>query len=187
MIDLDVYATSIARGDANAFAAWLATAEAPLRASLTSFAAKVDVEAIVQEALIRTWRVAPRFESDGSPNGLFRLTVRIARNLAVSELRRRRHEVVAQDTGEDELAAPAVTAPDPLLRALIQRCLSALQAAPRKVWALRMESAGALPDEVLAERASMRLNTFLQNITRARRQLATCLERGGVTFEGLGT
>ena len=34
------------------------------------------------------WQVAPRFERDGRPNGLLRLAIRIARNLAVSEVRR---------------------------------------------------------------------------------------------------
>ena len=37
-----------------------------------------------------------------------------------------------------------------------------------------------------AEAASMTLNTFLQNIRRARAGLARCLERGGVSLLGLG-
>jgi RNA polymerase sigma-70 factor (ECF subfamily) len=37
-----------------------------------------------------------------------------------------------------------------------------------------------VPDETLAEHLSMRLNTFLQNFTRARKLLAKCLEERGI-------
>src|SRR5208283_2336553 len=83
--DLDVHLVAIRSGDARAFGAWLSAAEPSLRGGLRSFARQVDVEAVLQEALLRTWQVAPRFEADGQPNGLVRLAQRIARNLAVSE------------------------------------------------------------------------------------------------------
>jgi hypothetical protein len=35
---------------------------------------------------------------------------------------------------------------------------------------------------VLAKRAKMELNTFLQNITRARRMMADCLRKQGVNL-----
>ena len=62
----------------------------PCATRCASFAAVVDVEAVLQESLLRVWQVAPRFDADGGPNGLLRLAIRIARNLAVSELRRTR-------------------------------------------------------------------------------------------------
>ena len=37
-----------------------------------------------------------------------------------------------------------------------------------------------LPDETLAERLSMRRNTFLQNVTRAKRALYECLRAKGI-------
>ncbi|MBA3397052.1 MAG: sigma-70 family RNA polymerase sigma factor, partial [Deltaproteobacteria bacterium] len=88
--DLDLHLGAIVAGDTRAFARWLAGAEPPVRESLRSFARVVDVEAVLQEALLRVWQVAPRFVADGRPNGLLRLGVRIARNLAVSEVRRTR-------------------------------------------------------------------------------------------------
>ena len=88
MIDLDVHLALIVAGDATAFARWLAGAEYTVRVSLASFAAVVDVEAVLQESLLRVWQVAPRFVADGEPNGLLRLAIRIGRNLCVSELRR---------------------------------------------------------------------------------------------------
>ena len=69
---------------------------------------------------------------------------------------------------------------DPLLRQLIQACREQLRGKPAQALEARLASGGSDPDELLAERLSMRLNTFLQNFTRARRQLAECLERQGV-------
>src|SRR5579863_6842128 len=88
MPDLDEHFPAIVAGDSEAFGRWVAGAEASVRNALQPFAAFVDTEAVLQEALLRIWQVAPRFVSDGKPNGLFRLAVRTARNLALSELRR---------------------------------------------------------------------------------------------------
>jgi hypothetical protein len=43
------------------------------RGSLRSFAERVDVEAVVQAALVRVWQVAPRVRPDGRPEPLLRL------------------------------------------------------------------------------------------------------------------
>lgn len=53
--DLDSYLGAIALSDVNAFGAWVARAERPLRDSLRSFAAHLDTEAVLQEALLRIW------------------------------------------------------------------------------------------------------------------------------------
>lgn len=183
MIDLDAELAGIVAGDPDAFARWVAGAEPPLRAALRSLAAHVDVEAVLQEALLRVWQVAPRCRSDGRPNALLRLGVRIARNLGLDELRRARS--VAVDVAALEAAAArdedfAARAPDPLLRQLIDACRQALPAQPAAALRARLESAGAEPDEALAARLAMKLNTFLQNVGRARKLLAACLERRGV-------
>ena len=186
MEDLDQYLPGIVSGDARQFAGWMARCEGRLRDSLSPFAASVDAEAVLQEALLRVWQVAPRFVPDGRPNGLLRLGVRIARNLAVDELRRRQREVRDLDvqdgdaTGPVEEMAEVPVVPDPLLRRLIADCREQLPGKPAQALAARLEGAGATPDETLAERLGMRLNTFLQNVGRARRLLAECLERRGV-------
>jgi len=90
MTDLDVYLAAIVGGDPYAFSRWMAGSERVVRESLRSFAAVVDVESVLQESLLRVWQVAPRFERDGRPNGLLRFAIRIARNLAVSEVRHTR-------------------------------------------------------------------------------------------------
>lgn len=174
-IDLDVHAPAIMLGDADAFGRWMAGSERVVRESLRSFAAVVDVEAILQESLLRVWQVAPRFTRDGKPNGLLRFAIRIARNLAVSELRRTKTEPTDELEISDE---PRV--PDPLLREAIRECRDKLPPKPRQVFDSRLADAGAHDDYDLAEAAGMRVNTFLQNFTRARQLLADCLKKKGI-------
>ncbi|NVB83791.1 MAG: hypothetical protein HOV81_35780 [Kofleriaceae bacterium] len=187
-LDLDVYVPAIAHGDTRSFGVWMAHAEPSVRESLRSFAAVVDVEAVLQEALLRVWQVAPRFESDGRPNGLLRLAVRIARNLAISEVRRTKARPVDESDLEslaDTDAAPS--APDPMLRQAIALCRDKLPPKPRQALDTRLASGGGLDDADLAESVGMRLNTFLQNFTRARQLLADCLRKRGILVEELGT
>ena len=189
--DLDVYLPAIAAGDTAAFARWMATSEGPVRASLTSFAAVVDVEVVVQKTLLRVWQVAPRFAPDGRPHGSLRLAVRIARNLAVSELRRTRATRPAEaDELEAALAAagdPAPAPPDPFLRDAVRACHDKLPERPRQALAARLSAAGGRDDADLADGLGMRLNTFLQNVGRARALLAECLRRAGVALDHLLT
>lgn len=185
MDDLDRHLERIVAGDPEAFGLWLAGAEPVVRDSLRPLAAKVDAEAVLQEALLRVWQTAPRFRPDGAPNGLVRFAIRIARNLAVSELRRLRPDALDGEALERAAAdAPAGwRGPDPLLRRLIEECRDKLPGKPAQALLQRLTSGGGEPDEVLAARLGMKLNTFLQNFTRARRFLADCLAGRGVDLE----
>lgn len=181
-LDLDVLLPAIAAGDTSAFARWLAGAEPAVRASLRTFAARVDVEAVVQEALLRAWQVAPRIAPDGRPNGLLRVAIRAARNLAIDDARRSRHR--DEPLGEDDPSA-AVTAapPDPMLRRVLALCLEKLPPRPGAALRARIDAAGGDGDEALAARCGMQLNTFLQNVGRARRHLLACLTENGATLD----
>lgn len=155
----------------------MAATELPLRRSLKPFAARVDVEAIVQEAFLRLWQVAPRFVPDGRPNGFVRLLQRVARNLALDDLKRRREAPSERESAEIVFES---TPADPMLRALIVACFEQLPPKPRLAMSSRVETHGCEQDTHLAERCAMTLNTFLQNVTRARKLLASCLEGKGV-------
>lgn len=185
MSDLDQHLAAIQHGDPDAFGRWVAGAEGRVRLSLRSFAALVDTEAVLQETLLRVWQVAPRFVPDGRADGLVRLAIRIARNLAVSEARRARGTVL--DAATLQAAEPVEEEPpppvDPLLRKVIEECRGRLPDKPAQALAARLAGGGAEPDETLAARLEMRLNTFLQNFTRARRLLAECLRRHGIDLE----
>jgi RNA polymerase sigma-70 factor (ECF subfamily) len=183
---LDHELDAIVAGDAEAFGRWAAGAEGELRASLRPFAHWVDSEAVLQEALLRVWQVAPRFVRDGRPNGLLRLAVTTARNLARSEARRFRPESAELDALERSLSTEAQVepaSPDPLLRKLIGFCREKLGGKPAEALRLRLDSAGQERDEALAARLGMTLNTFLQNFSRARRLLGACLKSKGVDLE----
>lgn len=177
MNDFDIHLSAIVMRDKDAFGAWMRGTEAPIRESLRSFVRVVDVEAVLQEALVRVWYVAPRFETDGRPNGLLRLGVRIARNLAISEVRRNKCKPV-EDSAHEIAVEPEE--PDPMLRAAIVECHEKLPNQPRAAMRARIESGGGDDDATLAERLGMRLNTFLQNIGRARKLLAECLSKKGI-------
>lgn len=181
-IDLDVYLPAIAAGNLDAFAMFLAGAEQPLRRSLASFAAQVDVEAVVQESLLRVWQVAAQLQRDGRPQVLLRFAHRCARNLCLTELRRQRIAPTAHDAQALE-AAPdlhAASPPDPLLRRAVHECRQKLPKKPGHALTARLDSEGDVGDATLAERLGMSLNTFLQNFTRARKLLAECLRKRGV-------
>jgi RNA polymerase sigma-70 factor (ECF subfamily) len=183
MIDLDSHLAAIQSADADAFADWLAHAEPSLRCSLRGFASAIDTEATLQEALLRVWQIAPRHASDGKPNSLLRLATRIARNLAIDEVRRSRRDVrdpsLVDATAEGGDAPRAIT-PDPHLRRAIVECREGISGKPGEVLTMRLELGGVESDEALAVRLGMRLNTFLQNFTRARKLLVACLERHGI-------
>lgn len=181
--DLDVYLPAIAAGDADAFARWLAGGEPLVRGALRSFAARVDVEAVVQEALLRAWQVAPRVVPDGRPNGLLRLAMRTARNLAIDETRRGGRFVDEESAGEVAEASSSPTPPDPFLREQIAVCWDRVPDKPRSALRARLESAGDGADVELAALCGMRLNTFLQNVGRARKHLVECLEAHGIRLD----
>jgi DNA-directed RNA polymerase specialized sigma24 family protein len=186
--DLDSYLTAIVAGDADAFGRWLARAEGPLRNSLRPFATAIDAEAVLQETLLRVWQVAPRFVPDGKSNGLLRLAHRMARNLAISEVRRAKLAPVGVDNLEEYLNTHANSdcrplVPDPILQRTIGTCREQLPEKPAQALSERLRNAGSEPDEVLATRLGMKLNTFLQNFSRARKLLADCLKARGVELE----
>lgn len=181
----DALLPAIAAGDGRAFATWLAQAEPRIRASVASFATQVDTEAVVQEAFLRVWQVAPRIEPDGRPDCLIRFTVRVARNLAIDHVRRSaRHRPTDAATLERlrEAELPPAEPPDPLLARTIEGCRGGLPKKPAQALAARLDAAGGIADRRLADRLGMRLNTFLQNLSRARRLLAACLQKSGVTL-----
>jgi RNA polymerase sigma-70 factor (ECF subfamily) len=184
--DLDEQLPRILAGDVDAFGSWMAGAESRLRDSLRSFAIRVDVEGVVQETALRIWQTAPRFVADGRENGLLRLAIRVARNLAVSELRRYRVEPMEIDALEraaqayDPTGLGVPRVPDPQLARRIEECLGRLPRQPGRAIVARVRSGGAEPDEALAEELGMRTNTFLQNVTRARKLVADCLQGHGI-------
>lgn len=183
---MDELLQRIIAGDPDAFGRWIAGVEPSLRKTLRPFAALVDAEAVLQEGLLRVWQVAPKFVPDGQPNALLRFAVITVRNAAISELRRSAPTKAQLDALEADLAAEQEVmpeAPDPFLREAIAWCRSKLPGQPAAALNQRLISGGVDDDATLALRLGMKTNTFLQNVTRARKLLAECLKKRGVALE----
>jgi RNA polymerase sigma-70 factor (ECF subfamily) len=190
MTPVDAAWQEVRHGSEAGFRAWLPLVEPVLWRALRSFAPVVDVEAIVQEALLRMWTIAPVQPLEGE-NASLRFALRLVRNLAIDESRRRGREVPpdtdgtgGDDDSRDPLppVAPAPPA-DPLLRRAILACIDKLPRQPKAALRARLDAAGAFPDRLLAERLAMQLNTFLQNVTRARRLVEECLAASGIAVK----
>ncbi|HJL42130.1 MAG TPA: sigma factor [Myxococcales bacterium LLY-WYZ-16_1] len=174
---------AMAAGDAQAFASWLADMEPALRASLQPFAAVADVEAVVQETFLRVWHGRGAIEPHPKGRTLERLAFTIGRRLAIDEARRAGRERDVAAWAEAELPAlERDTSPDPHLRAWIEHCRSRLPKKPFAALQARIDAAGARRDRELAAELGMQENTFLQNLSRARKLLTACLEKVGIVL-----
>lgn len=168
---------------AEAFARWMTLVERPLRASLRRFARAVDVESVMQEALLRMWIACrdPERAIEGE-NASLRFALRVARNVALEEVRRARleHLVAIEDLdpSKEPSIDPAPSEDAGLMRA-IKDCLERLRGKPRQALFARLSDGHSLADRDLAATLGMAVNTFLQNIVRARKSVAECLERKG--------
>jgi len=175
------------RGDRDAFGDWAAMVETQLRRSVQRFARFADIEVVVQETLLRMWILAtdPDRPLDG-PAASLRFALRVARNVAFEEIRRnhagRREDLEVLESLPEGRTEPDPS-PDPALRRAISDCIERLPDKPRQSLLSRLNEGHECPDRDLAARLSMKLNTFLQNIVRARHFLKDCLSRHGVSLE----
>ncbi len=179
---LDEFFQQIRSGDMGAFANWMRLVEIPLRRSLRPFARTVDVEAVIQETLLRMWLVArdPDRVLVGEYASL-KYAFRMAQFIAMEE-RRRSHPdrfVDLRGLDDDPRFCCEPEMPDPALARAIWECLNALPGKPRRALEARLNGT-SLPDKVIAAGLRMKPNTFLQNVVRARKGLKECLGHRGV-------
>lgn len=167
---------------AEGFALWMSLVERPLRASLRRFARAVDAESVLQEALLRMWLVA----QDASralegENASLRFALRVARIVALEEIRRAHleHLVSLADLQGDEPSVDPPPVEDAGLLRAIRDCIERLAGKPREAMMARLLRGHEFSDRDLAATLGMAVNTFLQNIVRARKSVALCLERKG--------
>lgn len=184
MSRIDDLFSEVCRADPRAFEAWLAEVEIPLRRSLAPWARAVDVESVVQESLIRVWVYAlDRGGELEGENASLRWAIGVARNVARNEARRfGREDFMPPDDLPDSSTEPEPL-PDPALMRIIRACLGRLTGRPAQALLARLEGGFAVHDSALARTLGMRLNTFRQNIVRARKQVAACLSENGAPLE----
>ncbi len=181
--EIDRFFARVCEGDHRAFAEWMGRVERPIRLALRSFARAVDVESVVQETLTRMWLYAQ--DRGGELKGedaSLRFAIGMARNIARSEARRLGRMKYLPPEDLPEPGVEPDPPPDPGLRKAIMECLEKVAKKPLQALRARLEAAGMVPDRDVATGLGMTINTFLQNITRARRQVAECLEGKGVSL-----
>lgn len=184
MTELDALWAEACDGRQDVFADWMGRVERPIRRSLAPFSHVVDAEGVVQETLLRMWMFATdRGRTLEGQHASLRFALGMARNIARNEARKRGREIVLPPEALLDEAAKPEAPPDPLLRQAIHRCLERIAKRPLAALMARLEQGHLLPDARLAERTGMSANTFLQNIVRARKQLAGCLERAGISIQ----
>jgi DNA-directed RNA polymerase specialized sigma24 family protein len=185
MTEVDELWSRIPLDGERAFGQWAGRVERPVRLYLRPWAASVDVECIVQEALLRMWL---RANDDGAEpltgeNASLRFCCRVAWNLARNESRKRARETVTDPQGMPEVSVGPEEPSSPGLRQAIADCVQALGEKLRSSLLARLEDRGLSGDVAIAESLAMTKNTFLQNIVRARKQVAACLGGKGVAIE----
>lgn len=181
MTEIDRAFTLTCVGDREAFADWVGCVERPIRASLKPYARAVDVESVVQETLMRMWQYAlDRGAELTGENASLRFAIGMARNVARNEARRFKREVHLPDGEQPDFPVSPEPAPDAGLRQAIVECLEKLAGRPKQALLARLRDGHAMADKVLAAALGMATNTFLQNITRARKQVTVCLEGKGL-------
>jgi RNA polymerase sigma-70 factor (ECF subfamily) len=175
-------------GHVAGFEEWMGIVEIPIRLSLRRFARAVDVESVVQETLMRMWVLAQdQTRSLEGEDASLRFAIGMARNLARSEARRTGREVLLPPDDMPEVEVPPDPPSNPGLRNAILDCIEKLAKKPLAALRARLRMGGLHADRDIAAMLGMTTNTFLQNITRARKQVAVCLERQGIELEGLRT
>ncbi len=184
MTDLNTLFLAAGRGDRDAFAQWMGRVERPVRASLARYARAADVEGVLQETLMRMWIFARERGGElQGENASLRFAIGMARNIARSEARRHGRLVfLPSDELPDEGTMPEEPVSPSLVR-FIRECFETLARRPREALAARLNLGVERNDREVAAGIGMTLNTFLQNIVRARRQMRTCLAHKGVAVE----
>ncbi len=171
-------------GDPEAFAEWMGSVELPIRLGLRPYARAIDVETVLQETFLRMWVLArdPERKLEGD-NASLKFALGVARNLARAEARRYRREHLLPPEHLPEVPVDPEPTSDSNLRRAIQDCLNRLVGKPLEAMRIRLLFGDKFSDVALAEMIAMTRNTFLQNIVRARRQVAACMERQGIRLD----
>jgi DNA-directed RNA polymerase specialized sigma24 family protein len=171
-------------GNEDEFGDWMGRVERPIRRSLAPFAQAVDAEGIVQEAFLRMWELAkdPDRELTGE-NASLRFAIVLARNLARNEARKRGRMLFLPPEDLPDAIVESAPPADPFLARALRECFDRLARKPLEAMRARLQHGAEQPDRTIAAGLGMTVNTFLQNVVRARRQLAECMSGKGIDVE----
>jgi RNA polymerase sigma-70 factor (ECF subfamily) len=178
--DLEQLLLGVASGDRAAFARLYAATSAKLFGIVLRICRERAIaEDVLQEAFVRVWRNASRYEAaSGRP---VTWMAAIARNAAIDAIRQRRVQLARVTDGGDEDALAMV--PDeaasslhPADREALRTCLGRLEAEQRECVLLAYQD--GYSREELAERYARPVGTIKTWLHRALARLKECLDSG---------
>ena len=184
MTEIDELWIEVCGGNRRGFGDWVGRVERPIRRSLFPFAQAVDAEGVVQEALLRMWIYSQeRGPELTGENASLRFAIGMARNIARNEARKYGREKLLPPEDLPEWIVEAEPGTDPFIVRAIRECFWKLARKPFATMQARLQFGAGQSDRAIAAMLGMTLNTLLQNVVRARKQLRECLLGRGIDAE----
>jgi RNA polymerase sigma-70 factor (ECF subfamily) len=152
-------------------------AQLPWRIAYRMLADSAEAEDVAQEALLRLWQYADRWQAGGP--GVAAWLTRVATNACLDRLRRRRFtsdEAVPERADESALADEAIEEDE--VRKAVAECIEALP--DRQRAAIVLTYYEERQNKMAAEILAMQLKAFESLLLRARAALRGCVEGKGV-------
>jgi RNA polymerase sigma factor (sigma-70 family) len=155
-----------------------AHADLPWRIAYRMLADAAEAEDVAQEALLRLWQYAGRWQPGGP--GVAAWLTRVATNACLDRLRRRRfvgHDAVPERADESPLADEAIEEDE--VRQAVADCIEALP--DRQRAAIVLTYYEERQNKMAADILAMQIKAFESLLLRARGSLRECVEGKGVT------
>ena len=151
-----------------------------LHRAMTAYLAgsSVDPEDVVQEAFLKAYKNLDSFHED---SGFYTWIYAIARNLAIDELRKRKHEKMRVNIPSDELnlkSDPASNESDREEIQILRKAIAMLPELLRSIVVMRLIDGLTYPE--IAEVTGLNEQTVKNRMFRARKELAGQMKRMGV-------
>jgi RNA polymerase sigma factor (sigma-70 family) len=153
-------------------------ADLPWRIAYRMLADRAEAEDVAQEALLRLWQYADRWQVGGS--GVAAWLTRVATNACLDRLRRRRfvgNDAVPERADESPLADAVIEEDE--VRTAVAECIEALP--DRQRAAIVLTYYEERQNQMAAGILEMQLKAFESLLFRARASLRGCVEGKGVS------
>ena len=138
----------------------------------------VDPEDLLQEAFLKAYKNLDSFEGQ---SGFYTWVYAIARNLAIDEFRKRKHEKLRISTPSDELNIESDLSSDETEREeilILRKAVAMLPEIMRSVVVMKLIDGLTYPE--IAEITGLNEETVKNRMFRARKELAVLMKRMGV-------
>lgn len=152
-----------------------------LHRAMTAYLAGSSVEAddLLQETFLKAYRSLDSFKGN---SGLYTWLYSIARNLAIDEFRKRKHEKLRSNTPVEEFELKSVPGLDDNSREevlLLRKAIARLPELLRSIVVMKTIDGMSYPE--ISEVTGVNVQTLKNRMFRARKELAVTLKKMGVT------